>query len=182
MQQQVFSDYVHGNKVRPMKRKIIGFYQDEYQDWAARLDCCHGQHVRHNPPFTIREWTQSEAGRNARLGTTLQCLKCDRLEWPDGLATVDRTPEFTDVTVPSSLTRHHTTTTGVWGRIHVLEGELLYLVNEPLMQETWLTPAESGVIAPGMRYAIKVDKPVRFYIEYYECGATEATNQARDVD
>jgi hypothetical protein len=32
-------------------RPIVGFHQDEHQDWVAELSCGHNQHVRHRPPF-----------------------------------------------------------------------------------------------------------------------------------
>ena len=46
-----------------MRRSIIGFEKDEQNHWVARLDCGHGQHVRHDPPWTIREWVTTEQGR-----------------------------------------------------------------------------------------------------------------------
>lgn len=57
-------------------RRIVGFHQDEQDDWVAELACGHGQHVRHNPPWQNRPWTQSEAGRQAHLGEVLRCRKC----------------------------------------------------------------------------------------------------------
>ncbi len=68
-----------------MERKITGFHLDEHNDWVAELDCCHGQHVRHKPPFFNRPWTQTQSGRDAMLGTTLNCVRCDQLEKPQGL-------------------------------------------------------------------------------------------------
>lgn len=154
-----------------MERKIVDFYLDENNDWVARLDCHHGQHVRHNPPFVVREWTQSERGRQARIATTLQCLKCDRLEWPDHLQPFERTSEFNQNTMPAILTRDHAMDTGVWACIHVLEGELVLIVAEPHNQETVLKPGTAGTIAPGMMHRIKVGTNVRFYIEYFRwCG------------
>ncbi|WP_287495971.1 DUF3565 domain-containing protein [Pandoraea sp. CB10b_02] len=64
-------------------REIVGFRQDEEGHWVARLACGHGQHVRHLPPWQIRTWTQSAAGREAMLGATLRCRKCERGEAPD---------------------------------------------------------------------------------------------------
>jgi hypothetical protein len=55
---------------------IIGFHQDEQEDWVADLFCGHGQHVRHNPPWTLRRWVIEEQGRQQHLGTTLLCKKC----------------------------------------------------------------------------------------------------------
>lgn len=63
-----------------MKQKIVGFYQDELDDWVARLDCAHGQHVRHNPPWINRPWVLHKEGREKSLGVQLDCKKCDRGE------------------------------------------------------------------------------------------------------
>jgi len=63
--------------VRTVKRAIVGFHLDEENDWVADLDCGHRQHVRHNPPWTLRPWVITEAGRAERLGETLECKKCD---------------------------------------------------------------------------------------------------------
>jgi hypothetical protein len=60
-----------------VKRKIIAFHTDENDDWVADLDCGHGQHVRHDPPWQIRSWVVTEEGRRTRLGAELDCKKCD---------------------------------------------------------------------------------------------------------
>jgi Protein of unknown function (DUF3565) len=57
-------------------RKIIGFHQDERQDWVADLECGHTQHVRHNPPWETRPWVKKEEGRAERIGRQLSCTKC----------------------------------------------------------------------------------------------------------
>ncbi|MGS2721095.1 DUF3565 domain-containing protein [Paraglaciecola aestuariivivens] len=59
-----------------MLRAIIGFYQDELDDWVAKLACGHSQHVRHQPPFILRPWVQTLEGRNSMLGHQLNCKKC----------------------------------------------------------------------------------------------------------
>ena len=60
-----------------LKRKIIGFHQDERLDWVADLECGHTQHVRHNPPWTVRPWVVTPEGRKSFLGFELDCKKCD---------------------------------------------------------------------------------------------------------
>ena len=60
-----------------MKRKITGFHQDEMGDWVADLECGHTQHVRHRPPFQMRPWVSTPAGRQSRLGVEFECVKCD---------------------------------------------------------------------------------------------------------
>jgi len=59
-----------------LEQKIIGFHQDEYDDWVADLACGHGQHVRHNPPWSERPWVVTEEGRAKHLGDVLFCKKC----------------------------------------------------------------------------------------------------------
>ena len=66
-----------------MKRKITGYHLDAFNDWVAELECHHGQHIRHQPPFVNRPWVMTEAGRNEKLGYPLECLKCDRQEPKD---------------------------------------------------------------------------------------------------
>ena len=60
-----------------VSRRIAGFHQDEEQHWVAELECGHNQHVRHDPPWTRREWVTTADGRAAHLGTPLDCKKCD---------------------------------------------------------------------------------------------------------
>jgi len=61
--------------MRP-QRAIIAFHQDEHGDWVADLECGHTQHVRHHPPWQVRPWVISAAGRARHLGRTLACKKC----------------------------------------------------------------------------------------------------------
>jgi hypothetical protein len=43
---------------------------------VAELECGHGQHVRHDPPWQVREWVTTDEGRAQHLGTTLDCVRC----------------------------------------------------------------------------------------------------------
>lgn len=70
-----------------MRRAIVGYHQDEEQHWVAELDCGHYQHVRHDPPWFNRPWVIERQGRDARLGQTLECVKCDQGMPPDGAET-----------------------------------------------------------------------------------------------
>ncbi|WP_198673599.1 DUF3565 domain-containing protein [Algibacillus agarilyticus] len=65
---------------------IIGFHQDEIEDWVAELACGHNQHVRHQPPFINREWVITPAGRKSKLGLKLNCKKCERVEPRDWIS------------------------------------------------------------------------------------------------
>ncbi|MGO4302653.1 DUF3565 domain-containing protein [Cupriavidus sp. RAF12] len=65
-----------------MEHSIVGFHRDEFGDWVAELECGHGQHVRHDPPWQSRPWTVTAEGRASRLGYRVKCLKCVRQEPP----------------------------------------------------------------------------------------------------
>jgi hypothetical protein len=57
-------------------RRIVGFHTDEEGHWVAELECGHGQHVRHDPPWQLRPWVLTAEGRASFLGVVLQCTKC----------------------------------------------------------------------------------------------------------
>lgn len=59
-----------------IERRISGFHQDEDSDWVAELECGHTQHVRHDPPWQVREWVMTAEGRQGRIGTMLACVLC----------------------------------------------------------------------------------------------------------
>jgi hypothetical protein len=61
-------------------RAIVGFHVDEEGHWVAELACGHGQHVRHDPPWQLREWVTTPEGRSAWIGRTLECARCGRGE------------------------------------------------------------------------------------------------------
>ena len=69
-----------------MRQSICGFHQDEDNVWVAELACGHFQHVPHDPPWSVRPWTKSDAGRESMVGFELDCKKCDRGEPADQLS------------------------------------------------------------------------------------------------
>ena len=152
-----------------MKRAITGFHLDDLRDWVADLDCGHGQHVRHRPPFVNRPWVASDAGRKAMLGVELDCARCDRMEWPEGLATYRRTPEFDETTIPAAFRSEHATKRGAWARIHVVSGTLCYRVGAPIHRAFRIgsaSPASSAVVVPQLPHRVEPEGPVRFFVEF----------------
>jgi tellurite resistance-related uncharacterized protein len=76
---------------------------------------------------------------------------------------------FTHDTVPAALQRSHTTAAGVWGRITILEGTLLYRITDPSAQpeEVLLTPQRFGVVEPQVEHEVNVVGPVRFQVDFH---------------
>ncbi len=159
-----------------MQRPITGFHLDADGDWVAELSCGHGQHVRHKPPFMLRPWVMSEDGRTSRLGSALDCTRCDQLEPPENLRPYQRTAVFREDSIPSALLRSHSTREGVWALIHVLAGEILYVVEaqQALSDDTAkevrsfvLSPSTRGVICPQVPHHVTVRGPVEFFVEFH---------------
>lgn len=69
-----------------MRQQINGFHLDSENHWVAELVCGHAQHVRHDPPWMERPWVITAEGRASRMGTELNCVRCDeaaqKLEGP----------------------------------------------------------------------------------------------------
>jgi hypothetical protein len=61
----------------PAERRIVGYHQDQEQHWVAELECGHTQHVRHTPPWQVREWVITPEGRASHMGTLLACRLCE---------------------------------------------------------------------------------------------------------
>ena len=78
-----------------------------------------------------------------------------------------RTPEFTASSVPKGLLQSHRTKPGVWGKIVVLEGRLIYRILEPELAEHRLDPEHQGVVEPAVRHEVQPLSDVRFYVQFY---------------
>lgn len=85
---------------------------------------------------------------------------------PDNVVAYKKTPEFDESSVPNGLLNNHQTKEGVWGKIVLLEGRLLYTINEP-KEEIYLDSNNSGVVEPTVYHQVKPLGKVRFYVEFY---------------
>ena len=61
----------------PPHRRIISFRQDDEGHWIADLECGHSQHMRHQPPWQVRPWVLTAAGREQYLGVAVPCRLCE---------------------------------------------------------------------------------------------------------
>ena len=150
----------------PIERAITGFHCDEDGEWVAELSCGHGQHVRHRPPFQLREWVMDEQGRNEKLGAQLTCPLCDRAELPNGLTLVRSSPEWNEHTIPAGLLRDHRIAAGTWGQLIVHFGRLRFTLRTTPEFDVIVDPDATQAIPPEIKHVVHPLGPVRFSIHF----------------
>jgi tellurite resistance-related uncharacterized protein len=170
-----------------VQRAISGYHRDEEGDWVAELSCGHGQHIRHRPPFQLREWVLETESRALRLGTPLNCPLCDRAELPDGLALVRSSQEWDEHTMPAGLFRAHRIAAGTWGRINVRHGQLHFVAQTEPALDRVLGPGSFQAIPPEVRHEVQPLGAVRFSIDFLSgCGSDQmeatAAEEPGDTD
>lgn len=89
---------------------------------------------------------------------------------PEDVQVYSRTADFDEHTVPPGLLREHTTKPGVWGRIVVLEGSLVYRVPSRGIHEV-LDGSNPGIVEPGVPHEVEPRDRVRFYVEFLKANA-----------
>lgn len=147
-----------------MERAITGFGQDDVGDWLAHLECFHRQHVRHKPPFFNRPWVVTEAGRASFLGKPLSCVRCDRLELPEGLTVYRKTPDFTEETLPAGLQRDHSIKPGSWGQLLVFSGCLTLHIHEAVRE---VRGGDAAAIPPSAVHHVTITaRPLSCRIDF----------------
>lgn len=88
-------------------------------------------------------------------------------EIPSHLKAYKKTGIFNQDNIPSGLLNDHSTKPGVWGKIIVLEGELLYSI--PSSNEEYiLTTEKFGVVEPEIKHRVGPIDQVQFYVEFYK--------------
>ncbi len=86
-------------------------------------------------------------------------------ELPDHVTPYRRTPDFTHDSVPKGLLRDHKTRAGVWGKIHVLAGSVVYHV-QGRAKPIALTPERPGIIAPEALHRVEPSADALFFVEF----------------
>jgi tellurite methyltransferase len=152
---------------KTMKQPITGFRLDDEGDWIAILSCGHPQHVRHSPPFINRPWIVAQQGRDLMIGKHLNCVRCERFEIPSGFTLYKQTPVLTEVSMPATLRKHHSTKAGVWAKIVVIEGRLRYKIRA-LEEDVELTQGSYGIVVPEVTHRVEPLSKVRFLVEFYK--------------
>lgn len=86
---------------------------------------------------------------------------------PNNLTFKKRTPEFSDENVPHGMLGEHRTASGIWGKIKVFEGRLIYRILEPSIEEHQLDASLDGIVEPQTAHQVEIKEPVKFHVEFY---------------
>lgn len=81
-------------------------------------------------------------------------------------------PVFTEATLPDALQKDHQTKPGVWGRLVISSGTLIYLRNDRPAHV--LRAGEDAIIYPAEPHHVVPRGPVEFKVEFYRRKADEA--------
>ena len=84
---------------------------------------------------------------------------------PNCVEKYSQSPLFDETSVPDALRRDHCTKAGVWGRIVVTSGSLIYLRDDRPAQI--LTADMPGVIYPQELHCVHPKGAVQFRVEFY---------------
>ena len=87
---------------------------------------------------------------------------------PGSVTSYKRTPIFDQSTVPPGLLKAHQTKAGVWGKIIVLEGRLLYRILEPTIEEVVLAVGDVAIVEPQVLHEVTPLGEVRFCVDFYK--------------
>ena len=85
---------------------------------------------------------------------------------PDNVRAYQKSQKFTDKTTPGMMKNDHRTRAGVWAKIIVEKGEVIYHIPEQDEVHT-LTPDMPGIIEPVVFHKVDPQPGARFYLEFY---------------
>jgi tellurite methyltransferase len=86
---------------------------------------------------------------------------------PNNVMPYKTTPVFDETTIPAGLLKNHSSKEGVWGKIVVVEGKLLYRIYDT-HQEIILDKDHYGVAQPKQLHHIEPLGEVKFYVEFFK--------------
>jgi tellurite methyltransferase len=151
-----------------MERRIRSFSSDAEGDWVAHLECGHRQHVRHRPPFHVRQWVEHPSERASRIGTPLDCPLCDRSEVPEGLEQIRSTMTWDQSSIPSALLRDHRIGPSRWAVLRVLSGRIRFTWSAEPGAGRLLEAGATQGIPPGVPHRVEPLGPVQVAMDFFE--------------
>ena len=87
-------------------------------------------------------------------------------EIPETVRAYQKTQTYTDKTTPGMMKNDHRVRAGVWAKIVVQKGEVIYEIPDR-NESTTLTADSPGIIEPLVTHRIMPQAGAKFYLEYY---------------
>lgn len=87
---------------------------------------------------------------------------------PENVNPYKKTATFNQETVPAGLLKAHTTKTGTWGKINIIRGKLLYVIETEPQESIELSPSKYGVVEPEVPHHVQLLGEVEFFVEFYK--------------
>ncbi|TNF02994.1 MAG: DUF1971 domain-containing protein [Deltaproteobacteria bacterium] len=87
---------------------------------------------------------------------------------PENVTPYKKTATFNQETVPAGLLKAHTTKAGTWGKINIISGRLLYVIETEPQESIELFPSKYGVVEPEVPHHVKPLGEVEFFVEFYK--------------
>ena len=87
-------------------------------------------------------------------------------QMPAGLTPRGGTPEFTEKTLPGALKSDHSLPAGRWGRLHVLEGRVIFIDDSSGERYQLVGPCEFD-IPPQAVHHLELDGPLTCRVDFF---------------
>lgn len=87
-------------------------------------------------------------------------------ELPPHVQAYRRSPVFTEETLPAAFRENHATKAGVWGRLHVVSGDLVFTDAEADRAFS-VSAGQDVVIEPEVRHRVAPAGAVSFFVEFF---------------
>jgi tellurite resistance-related uncharacterized protein len=105
-----------------------------------------------------------------RIALTAERLKPERRvpmkQLPDNVSSYNKSQTYTDKTTPGMMKNDHRTRAGVWAKIIVMKGAVIYLIEDDPEPHT-LTPDNPGIIEPVVFHKIDPQPGTKFHLEFF---------------
>lgn len=134
-----------------MLRPVLASIRIDDGDWQVRLSCGHAQRASTEPAADAQ----------------FDCTSCERFELPADFIAYKQTPLFNEATIPAGILNEHSTKAGVWAKIHVVEGKLLYRV-PAFGVERQVAAGAIDIVVPEVVHNVQPLGTVSFYVEFHK--------------
>lgn len=91
---------------------------------------------------------------------------------PDGVEHVRTTDTFDNDTVPAGLLRAHRVADGVWGRLVVHSGTVVFVFDDDPEHPISVAAGESVAIPPARQHHLELDEAATFAVEFHRLPRT----------